>query len=334
VSIGFAAAASLIALLGASLPRGAQQSFSIVALALASVGMASSGHGGSTLLTPALAILVLHTLCILFWVGSLVPLGMILYASPIERGGILKRFSAAIPIPLVLLILTGIVLSALRLGSPTNLLSTAYGVVLAAKVGLVLALLALTAYNRFQLTPRFASVPVATSLTFTKSICAEFVIVAAIFGVLGLWRFVPPPGSVAAPERPTIAYMKGSEITALVTIAPSTTSARSIAVSLLDNNAHPIPADQVWMTLSYITLNTTPVRRLATPVGRGRFSLEGVVMPNPGLWRVQLDVLANNRRTLLDQQILVTDSQMGRLLNRQSPSMPSNSTGSMPGMDM
>ena len=65
----------------------------------------------------------------------------------------LRQFSA-IAMPLVgLLVLTGLVLAIIQLGSLRALIETQYGIILSIKLALVALLLALAALNRFLLTP-------------------------------------------------------------------------------------------------------------------------------------------------------------------------------------
>jgi copper transport protein len=220
-----------------------------------------------------------------------------------------------------LIILTGVLLSALRLGSFFNLLSTDYGLVLTAKVSLVLALLALAGYNRFRLTPRFVSAPNDTSRAFTGSICVELLIVGAILGVLGLWRFIPPPIGAAQLEQPTVAYIKGAEVTAFITIAPLSGYARSLTIDLIGRDSKPLKAEQVWMTVSYTTIASAPVRRQASQIGDGKYWVDGVVTPNPGLWKFQIDILSGSKHAQLEQELLLGGRPIARLVDDKTNGM-------------
>jgi copper transport protein len=249
---------------------------------------------------------------------------------------VLLKFSTTIPIPLALLLLTGIGLSAVRLGSFANLVTTEYGYVLAAKLALVLALLALAAYNRYRLTPRFVSAPVAASSPFARSIFAELAMVVAILGVLGFWRFIPPPTGMPPVEQPTVAYLKGDGVTAFITISPPVGYARSLTIALLGSDSKPLKADKVWITVTYTTMATAPVRRLASPIQDGRYRLEGVVMPNPGLWKFQIDFSSGSTHAMLETELLLNSTSVARLINSQAvdtQQMPATQgRHSMPGM--
>ena len=66
----------------------------------------------------------------------------------------LARFSRVIPLPLVLLVATGVWLAVMQLGRVDALWTTSYGQVLACKLAAVAALLGLGAANRYWLVPR------------------------------------------------------------------------------------------------------------------------------------------------------------------------------------
>ena len=137
----------------------------------------------------------------------------------------------------------------------------------------------------------------------------------AVLGVVGLWRFIPPPVDAAQAERPTVAYIKGADVSAFVTITPVSGSARSLTINLMDRDSRPLKAEQVWMTVSYVTFAAAPVRRLATQIGEGTYRVDGVVMPNPGLWKFQIDIMSGSMHAQLEQQLLLGGRPLARLVN-------------------
>src|SRR6185312_9203245 len=94
----------------------------------------------------------LHTATVAFWIGALLPLAAVLRAGPDTARAPLRRFSAAIPWTTGVLLACGIGLAVVQLAAPAELLTTDYGRVLAGKLVLVAALLAIAAYNRWRLT--------------------------------------------------------------------------------------------------------------------------------------------------------------------------------------
>src|SRR5207302_586425 len=125
------------------------------ALAGAGVALAASGHAGtaqpSFVTRPSV---FLHAIAVAFWIGSLLPLLVLVRTAP--QGDVtLKRFSSTIPFALVAPAASGVLLAVVQLDRLDALWTTNYGLVLSGKLALILALLALAAANRYRLVPRF-----------------------------------------------------------------------------------------------------------------------------------------------------------------------------------
>jgi putative copper resistance protein D len=102
-----------------------------------------------------------HLLAAGAWLGGLVPLGFILLSHSMRDGEpivdvdrILLRFSSMGYVAVGTLVASGLINSWFLVGSVTSLLTTPYGQLLLAKLGLFGAMLALVAANRFWLVPR------------------------------------------------------------------------------------------------------------------------------------------------------------------------------------
>src|SRR5215213_1004516 len=121
---------------------------------IAAVSLAASGHAATAspqwLTRPSL---FLHGVAAAYWIGALAPLATIVRQRNDDLPRVLKQFSG-LAIPLVgLLVLSGLVLSIIQLGSLRALVETQYGNILSVKVVLVILLLGLAALNRFLFTP-------------------------------------------------------------------------------------------------------------------------------------------------------------------------------------
>ena len=102
-----------------------------------------------------------HLLAAGAWLGGLVTLGFILLSHSmrdqepiVDVDRILLRFSSMGYVAVGTLIASGLINSWFLVGSVTSLLTTLYGQILLAKLGLFGAMLALAAANRFWLVPR------------------------------------------------------------------------------------------------------------------------------------------------------------------------------------
>ncbi len=102
-----------------------------------------------------------HLLAAGAWLGGLAPLGFILLDYSVSDGEpiddvdrILLRFSSMGYVAVATLVASGLINSRFLVGSVSSLLTTLYGQILFAKLGLFAAMLALAAANRFWLVPR------------------------------------------------------------------------------------------------------------------------------------------------------------------------------------
>jgi putative copper resistance protein D len=101
-----------------------------------------------------------HLLAVGAWLGGLIPLGFILLGCSgegepiVDVNRILLRFSSMGYVAVATLVASGLINSWFLVGSVSSLLTTLYGQILLAKLGLFGAMLALAAANRFWLVPR------------------------------------------------------------------------------------------------------------------------------------------------------------------------------------
>jgi copper transport protein len=139
-----------------------------------------------------------------YWIGALAPLAAMARRRNDHLPRVLKQFSA-IAMPLVgLLVLSGLGLSIIQLGSLRALIETQYGILLSIKLALVILLLGLAALNRFVCTPAVVA-DYENTRPLLGSILLEFVLVICILAVVAGWRFTPPPRASVAPAATPLA---------------------------------------------------------------------------------------------------------------------------------
>lgn len=147
-----------------------------------------------------------HMITAVVWFGGLI--GLMLQSYVLQKNpdslrvmdSLMRRF-AAIALPMVLLVaLTGIILSVLRFGTWSELFHTQYGQVLCWKTGLFLLALMIAAFHRFSLMPkihRIASNECGTSASVVRklfwSIRAELLLACLIIVIAGFLSTSPPP---------------------------------------------------------------------------------------------------------------------------------------------
>ena len=124
------------------------------------------------------SLLTLHLLAAAFWVGALLPLRHAV-GQP-EGARLLHRFGNVASLTVALLVVVGLIFAWLMTGSFSNLLSTAYGKTLLAKLGVVSGLMALAALNKWRFVPALASGTPAAVPHLRRSIQIEAIAVLLI----------------------------------------------------------------------------------------------------------------------------------------------------------
>ena len=275
---------------------------SALALAGAGAALAASGHASAAepewLTRPAV---FLHGITVAFWIGALVPLADALRAG---RTGELARFSRAIPVPLVLLIVCGAALALVQVRRLDALWTTDYGLVLSAKLAAVFVLLTLAMVNR-RLTPRALAGDVVANRRIGTSIKAELAVVVLILGLVACWRFTPPPRSLlAAADQPVQAHIHTDKAMADIKIGVPQDGRRMIEVVLLDGEFGPLSAKEVTLFLSKPDAGIERLRLPAVHIEETIWRIEGAQIPMLGRWHVSVEILINDfEKTTIEDDI-------------------------------
>jgi copper transport protein len=291
------AVAAMIAAMVAQQSASAGLARVLSALALAGVGLSLAATGHAATAPPqwlARPTLFLHGVGVAFWVGALAPL-LAMAARP--AGGllaILNGFSKlAVPVVAVL-VLTGLVLAVVQLASFRALVETPYGLLLSAKLMLVVVLLGLAALNRFRLTPALALDPGDTR-PLVRSILLECAMVVAILAVVAGWRFTPPPRALAAAVvTPLTIHIHTDQAMFQVLVSPGEVGTDSFVLQLMRGDASPLAAKQATLTLSLPERGIEPLERQATLGADGFWSVRDVPIPYPGRWHLRIDALVTD----------------------------------------
>lgn len=266
---------------------------SLAALLLAGGALAASGHAGAAhpqaLTRPAV---FLHGVGIAFWAGALIPLGAAFASRASDAVAALRRFSVLAPFAVLPLVAAGLLLAVVQLGSLDALWTTAYGAVLLAKAALLIPLFALAAVNRVRLTAPAERGETTAIAHLRRSICAEIVLILAIFAVAAVWRFTPPPRVLAAvAAEPASVHIHTSAAMADLTIAPGRAGPVSASIVILTGEFGPLDARAVTLVLSNPAAGFGPIRVSATKPGDGTWRVDALTLPRPGRWSVRIAIL-------------------------------------------
>ena len=181
--IGFA----MITVMGRVKARG-EQAARVVAAATVLLSLTVVGHA-TTLGAITGVLLTLHLGGVAFWLGALLPLRQ-MCASADEGAGdgesafvladVADRFGWIAQRVVAVLILAGVAYAAILTGSVVALLTSVYGLVLLAKIGLVAGLLGLAARNRIRIVPALQAGDLSAVRQLRTSIDREIILALAI----------------------------------------------------------------------------------------------------------------------------------------------------------
>lgn len=171
----------------------------VVALAFAAA-LAWTGHAGSTFGAIGyvhLASDALHVLAAAAWIGGLLPLVLLLTmvrpsSSPLLARDAVGRFSTLGIICVASLVLSGVINSAILVGSIHALITTAYGRLLLVKLALFALMLTFAAFNRLSLTPRLGKSRDAALGTLGRNSGVELGLGLVVFAIVGLLGTLHP----------------------------------------------------------------------------------------------------------------------------------------------
>jgi copper transport protein len=288
-----AAVAMVLGLLAAAATsRWLACSFALLGLLLVGIALSLSGHASTA--GPALisrSAVFVHAVCVTFWIGALLPLwsGIRGPTGDIE----LRRFSRAIPAPLVLLIVSGLWLAVAQLGRVEALWTTSYGQVLACKLGAVCVLLGLAAGNRYWLVPKFQSKGAAAARPLAMSIAAELIVALLIVALVAFWRFTPPPRALAM-AAPISIHLHGEKAMAQIEIERANGQGGRASIMVLDGAFQPFAVKEVTLVLANPAAGIERMRRSAVHVQESNWSIDDLRIPVAGRWSVSVEILIND----------------------------------------
>lgn len=304
LSIGVSIGGLCVVLLGAELWResAAAKGFLLVGSAMALAAFGLTGHAAKAdpvwLTAP---VLVLHTGCISYWLGSLPPLYRRLRNySPQDMAAILMRFSTIALVLVAVLILCGLVLATVQLRRPAALVDTDYGVRLLIKLGFVASLLFLAALNKRLFTPRLLRADERAAVWLRRSIAAELALMAAVILVTAtLGQVVPPRETVALGSDESAAAgfsgmaMSGDAM-ADIAVTPGRAGANRVVLDLSDGNGAPITAQEVAVWLENPTLGIEPIAQKAVRQRDGEYAVPEALFPVAGTWKMTIEALVSD----------------------------------------
>jgi copper transport protein len=295
-----AALVALMALQGRGMRAGA-----MIAWGLAALSFAASGHATSPLRMVATAA---HAAALIFWIGALPGLACVLREQGRNATGALRQFSAlALPMVLVL-IASGVVLTLSAAGPLSAVLTTAWGQLLAVKLGLVAGMLALALANRVWLTAASAA---GNPLPLRRAIRAELVLGLVVLLLATGFRLTGQPAtlptaalpaaalSAAAPAGPML-HLHSADTMAQITLESAQSGPNGASLTLTTHSGTPLTPREVTLRFAQPSAGIEPIRVRAVPDADGNWQAAAFTLPVAGEWTLTLQLLIDDftRHTL------------------------------------
>jgi putative copper export protein len=174
-----------------------------LAAGLAVAAQAWLGHGGAMTGTVGDALLVssvVHLLSGGAWLGALPALHLALRRLPLDQAAALARRFSPIGMACVLgLVASGTVQTVFLVGTPRQFVNNGYGLVVCAKIFLLLSLLVLAAANRWRFTPPLLAGDKAARRRLLRSVGSEICLGLLALLAAGLLLQLAPPTMAAIP---------------------------------------------------------------------------------------------------------------------------------------
>lgn len=255
----------------------------------------------------------LHIVAVAVWIGGLVALVVILVTTPAEEKiRTARRLSTLAGIGLVVVAATGVFRAVIEVQTWGSLVSTAFGVLVLIKAGLLLVLAALGALNRFRNLPRLPR----TLRSLRRLATTEIVIGLATVAVAAALVNVAPPAEYASAQGPSkrssVVLSESDYATTIkmrLTVTPGLAGFNTFTadVTAYDTGA-PVPASSVLLQFTQpfrpsLGTSTLTLSRQAD----GSYSARGSNVSLNGVWEIAAIVQGAQQSAEVHLQLVTTE---------------------------
>lgn len=261
---------------------------------LTCIGLAVAASGHASAADPqwlTKTALFLHVTSIAWWVGALYPLILLLRQDRRTATPPLVSFSRAIPFAIVPLLASGIALAVVQLGPPSPAWGSAYGLILAAKLALLVVLFCIASWNRWVLTAPAAAGDQRALRRMRRGIVAEIILIVAVLGLVSGWRFTPPPRALEQ-ENASVDVadieLSSERLKASIQIQPARAGIAKARIVLSSASGEVLTPKSVQLRLEPTTIDIAPLTFAAVSSADGLWTVDQVMIPLPGEWRIEV----------------------------------------------
>ena len=295
----------------------------LLVVTTAGIGHASAGPWwGWALLSTSV-----HVAAMAVWLGGLAGLLLALLRRGVPTGepaAALPRFSRIAFAAVTALIVTGVVQSVREVATPGALFTTRYGLVLTAKVVLVVVILGAAGYSRVWVQQRYGlpggrrpdgrrrvtahafaepvaspaptrgDVDVAAALpAFRRSVLVEVLLAAVVLALTAVLVGMQPAASAASqPVDVTLPLQtsSGAAGSVEVSVVPASPGANSLHLYLLDDQQQPTQPAGITVRLRNQSAGIGPLGVPLQPAGPGHYVADAMDIPGAGSWTLTVEV--------------------------------------------
>jgi putative copper resistance protein D len=295
---------ALALLLALLLPWPATRRLQVTIAAAFVVLPALVGHAGAT---PGLAgdlhlaSDMLHLLAAGAWLGGLPAFAFLLWRARRSAGRrrdaavvrVVDRFSLLGVFSVGILLASGLLNSWNLLNGPHDLIASDYGRLVALKIVLFAAMIAIAAVNKFYLIPRLPKPAVLRALL--RNSLAEIGLGLCVLLFVGLLGTLPPAlhvhaASAGIPPDAAFVHIHTSEVMAEVTIEPGRTGRTDVTIRVSREDSSSYPAKDVRLELDPPTAGLPTIRRTAIEQPDGRWLINDLTLAPSGIWATRVIV--------------------------------------------
>ncbi|MGZ4150264.1 MAG: copper resistance CopC/CopD family protein [Actinomycetota bacterium] len=310
---------------------------SALGAAVAMVVHVMGGHASASP-TPWLqeALQSIHFLAAGLWVGGLVFLVVLLRRPPTAPVTQAERFSSLALGAVVVIVVTGLVRAVDQLGGLGEVVhgaTSAYGITLLVKIGLVLLLIAAGAWNRRRTVPRLAEDPRG----LRRVVTGEVVVAAGIVVLTATLTGLNPPKAATAPSNvpPASIIASGSDFgtTMKVTLSatPGVPGSNRFVVQAQDyDTGAPLAADAVTLTFTSVTRPNVPSSVLFLARQGDAWAANGPQLSLAGTWTVEIEVRTGGTATDARTTLVTRDAATTSATSPSTADIPAVTTTKFP----
>jgi copper transport protein len=201
------------------------------------------------------------------------------------------RFSNMAMVSVGLLIVAGTTNGYLQVRTWSALWETKYGLLLLGKIGLLLPLLALGAYNNRFAVPRLKAgiASVLERRRFLQAASLELALMVAVVGVTAVLVNAPPAKSEAEMHGPATAEVMVGDLETHVTVEPAMAGPNQIHLTFMGQGGEPPELAEVRVSATLASVGIGPLRYRAKEAAHGEWTVPNARLTIPGDWQLRIE---------------------------------------------